>query len=356
EHGLTGRERLDRLELKGVERERIAVGEAFEEGHEASLRGPAEPTDYRRPQRPRWARSSRSNSSGASRLDRCPAPSMIASRLPGIRSAIWTDTSGGISASAVDVMTSTGTSIADRSGVESGCSAIPSEAAAIASAGWSAMASLTHRRGSALAVSESSAGGCSTRKRAPSARSRSARARRAAAPSSESGAARVLARTSPANRWGARLQSSNATYPPMDRPPTTARSRPAWSSASSARSAAAAMVSTGPARGVPPKPGKLGATVGSSGAKVATCRAHIRASSGNACRSKSPSLTRPLEQPGPLDAPRLARHLEEAADLLVQLQGVRALGLRVDRVVHEREVEPLAAEDRRWADLADRGL
>src|SRR5581483_7658733 len=63
----------------------------------------------------------------------------------------------------------------------------------------------------------------------------------------------------------------------------------------------------------------------------------------------------PVEQRGPLYATRLDRHLEEAADLLVQLQGVRELGLRVDRVVHEREVEPLAAEDRRWADLGVRG-
>ncbi len=58
----------------------------------------------------------------------------------------------GISVSRSEVITRVGTSIAARSGVESGRSAMPSAAAAIDAAGWAAISSRTRRRRSSLAL------------------------------------------------------------------------------------------------------------------------------------------------------------------------------------------------------------
>ena len=65
----------------------------------------------------------------------CPAPSSTVSSAPAICSASGVESSAGISVSPVEVTTPVGTSMVGRSGVESGRSAIPSEAAAIDSAG-----------------------------------------------------------------------------------------------------------------------------------------------------------------------------------------------------------------------------
>ena len=68
-------------------------------------------------------------------------------------SAMPAVTSGGIRRSAVPVITRVGTSIAGRSGTESGRSAIPSAAAAIASGVWSAIMARTRCRSSSGASS-----------------------------------------------------------------------------------------------------------------------------------------------------------------------------------------------------------
>ena len=65
------------------------------------------------------------------------------SSAPGMCSAISDVTSGGIKVSPSDVTINAGTSIAPRSGVESSRSAMPTAAAAIDSAGCSAIVSRT---------------------------------------------------------------------------------------------------------------------------------------------------------------------------------------------------------------------
>ena len=192
------------------------------------------------------------------------------------------------------MMTKVGTSIVARSGVESGRSAIPSAAAAIASAGWSRIQPFTTSHSPSGGSSERSGGGLSTRT-LPSAMSRPASVRRASAPSGVSAPARVLARISPANRSGARRQRSNATYPPMERPQTTTRSKPAASSASRHRRAPCSIVSTPPsATGLPPNPGRSGATT----FRRSIWALHIRASSGKAWISRSPSVIAPPSRSG----------------------------------------------------------
>ena len=92
------------------------------------------------------------NASGASRFVRWPTPSSSSSRAFGIAAAISAETSEAIIRSPLEVIASVGTSIAARSREESGRSAIPCAAAAIAAAGCGTS---THARRSARPAEKS---------------------------------------------------------------------------------------------------------------------------------------------------------------------------------------------------------